>query len=62
MEAAIAGVLLTVMALCITFWLYIRSIGRVYFWGRIAARAKANHEASIVREQRDEELKKQWLY
>ena len=62
MEGLIAGLLLIVMSLCITAWLYIRNIGRAYFWGRIAARAKANHEASIVREQVDEELKKQWLY
>ena len=61
MEGLIAGILLVVMSACITTWLYIRNVSRAYFWGRIAARAKANHEASIVREQVDQQLMKQWL-
>ena len=61
MEGLIAGILLVVMSACITTWLYIRNVSRSYFWGRIAARAKANHEASIVREQVDQQLMKQWL-
>jgi len=61
MEGILGGLLLIVAGCAIILWLYVRQHGRAYFWGRVAARAKANHDASIIREKVDQELIKLWL-
>lgn len=58
---SIAGIIfLLFTGILIILWLYIRENGRAYFWGRLAARARANHEAAVLREKRDQELIDQW--
>lgn len=42
-------------------WLYVREHGRAYVWGRLAARCRANHEAAIVREERDRQFISEWI-
>lgn len=58
-EGMLGFIMLIVMGSGIFVWLFIRENGRAYAWGRIAARAKANYEAALLRERRDEELKQQ---
>jgi hypothetical protein len=60
MEIIAGTIILAFTAALAILWLYIRENGRAYFWGRLAARAKANHEASTLREIRDQELMAQW--
>jgi hypothetical protein len=58
-EGMIGFIALMVMGVGIILWLSLRQHGRAYAWGRIAARAKANYEAALLRERRDKELKQQ---
>jgi hypothetical protein len=58
-EGILGFIMLIVMGGGIFVWLFIRENGRAYAWGRIAARAKANYEAAVLRERRDTELKQQ---
>lgn len=58
-EGMIGFIALMVMGVGIILWLSLRQYGRAYAWGIIAARAKANYEAALLRERRDKELKQQ---
>ena len=58
-EGMIGFVALIAMGVGIILWLSLRQYGRAYAWGVIAARAKANYEAALLRERRDKELKQQ---
>ncbi len=60
-EGMIGFIALMVMGVGIILWLSLRQYGRAYAWGIIAARAKANYEAALLRERRDKELKQQIL-
>jgi len=48
-----------IMALCVA-GLYLHRLGRATVWGLIAARAKANYEAALLRERRTRELREEW--
>ena len=60
MQIALGYLTLSVMGSAIFLWLYIRENGRAYFWGRLAARCRANYEAALLREKRDGELLREW--
>jgi|688.fasta_scaffold340743_3 hypothetical protein len=60
MEIIAGTIVLALTGASVILWLYIRENGMAYFWGRLAARTKANHEASILREMRDKQLMEQW--
>lgn len=48
-----------VLAVC-AFGLALHQYGRASVWLVIATRAKANHEAALLRERRTAELKAEW--
>lgn len=60
MEIVIGGIFLGFLAALAYSVLTLRERGRSYAWGRLAARAKANHEASLLREARTKELIAEW--
>lgn len=58
----VAGFIFLAAAGAVVFgWLYVREHGRAYVWGRLAARCRANHEAAIVREERDRQFISEWI-
>lgn len=62
MMSGLAGALFLIVFGGLAYgWLYVRQHGRAYVWGRLAARCRANHEAALVREERDRQFVEDWL-